>query len=85
MAGAWMRAAGSAALGCGFVAATGSAVAQVPDLLSSVDAGSRAIALGGSTTATDITPHAALLNPAGLGYISAPPATVAFTRREEWA
>ncbi len=71
---AWMRGA-LAALGavCPWVAS-----AQAPDILSALDAGSRALGMGGATSATDITPHAALLNPAGLGYISAPTLTLSF-------
>lgn len=48
------------------------AFAQAPEILSALDAGSRALGMGGSTGATDVTPHAALSNPAGLGYITAP-------------
>lgn len=71
---AWMRGA-LAALGaaCPWVA-----FAQAPDILSALDAGSRALGMGGSTSVTDITPHAALSNPAGLGYISDPTLTVSF-------
>jgi hypothetical protein len=61
----WAAAGAAVAVGAG-------AQGQVPDIISVFDAGSRAMALGGSTQATDITPNATLLNPAGLGYITAP-------------
>lgn len=52
--------------------------AQAPDILSALDAGSRALGMGGSTSVTDITPHSALSNPAGLGYVTSPTLTLSF-------
>lgn len=52
------------------------AFAQAPEILSALDAGTRALGMGGATGATDVTPHAALSNPAGLGYITEPTLSV---------
>jgi hypothetical protein len=46
------------------------ASAQIPDLLTALDAGGRAMGLGGATYVTDSTTYSALMNPAGLGFIS---------------
>ena len=48
---------------------TAGANAQIPDLINALDAGGRAMGLGGSTYLTDATTFSALSNPAGLGYI----------------
>jgi hypothetical protein len=41
------------------------------------------MAMGGATSATDVTPHSALLNPAGLGYISVPTLSLSFRNLPE--
>lgn len=76
---AWMR----WAAGLAGASVAPSVLAQVPDILSSLDAGTRAMAMGGATTATDVTPHSALLNPAGLGYISSPTLSLSFRNLPE--
>ena len=51
------------------VAAFSGASAQIPDLLTALDAGGRAMGLGGATYVTDASTFSANANPAGLGYI----------------
>lgn len=51
------------------LAASGS-FAQIPDLMTALDAGGRAMGLGGATYVTDSNTFSALANPAGLGYIT---------------
>ncbi|MEX2244106.1 MAG: hypothetical protein WD716_09710 [Fimbriimonadaceae bacterium] len=46
------------------------AYAQIPDLLNALDAGGRAMGLGGATYVTDSNTFSALSNPAGLGYVT---------------
>jgi hypothetical protein len=60
------------------VLATGVAQAQVPDLLTALDTGGRAMGIGGATRVTDSTTYSALDNPAGLAYISEPTASLSF-------
>ncbi len=62
-------------IGMAFVA--GSAYAQVPDLLTSFDAGGRAFGAGGSLYGSSADTLSAHYNPAGLGYVSQPIAAVA--------
>lgn len=45
------------------------AFAQIPDLLNSLDAGSRAMGMGGSISASSADTTSALSNPAGLAYV----------------
>src|SRR4051812_23639437 len=45
------------------------AMAQVPDLLNSLDAGSRSMGAGGSLNATGSDTMSSFYNPAGLGYV----------------
>ncbi len=52
------------------VALTVGASAQIPDLLTALDAGGRAMGLGGATYVTDSNSFSANANPAGLGFIS---------------
>lgn len=56
----------------------GIASAQVPDLLNALDAGGRAMGVGGASRATDSTTQSALDNPAGLAFISEPTASISF-------
>lgn len=51
--------------------------AQVPDLMNTLDAGGRAMGMGGGTYATDSGPMSAIQNPAGLAYIERPVVSVA--------
>lgn len=44
--------------------------AQIPDLLNALDAGGRAMGMGGSLYGTGSDTHSALNNPAGLGFVS---------------
>lgn len=60
------------------ILATGIAQAQVPDLLTALDTGGRAMGVGGATRVTDSTTYSALDNPAGLAYISEPTASLSF-------
>jgi hypothetical protein len=59
------------------------ASAQIPDLLTALDAGGRAMGLGGATYVTDSTTFSANANPAGLGYISQPVYGVAYRNLPE--
>ncbi len=52
--------------------------AQVPDLLNAIDAGGRAMGVGGASRVTDSTTMSALDNPAGLAFINRPTVGVAF-------
>ena len=54
------------------------APAQVPDLLNALDAGGRAMGIGGATDATDSNTLSTYYNPAGLAYITGPTISVAF-------
>lgn len=56
----------------------GIASAQVPDLLNALDAGGRAMGVGGASRATDSTTQSALDNPAGLAFIGEPTASISF-------
>ncbi len=47
-----------------------SATAQIPDLMTALDAGGRAMGLGGATYVTDSNTFSANANPAGLGFIN---------------
>lgn len=60
------------------VLASGVAYAQVPDLLTALDTGGRAMGIGGATRVTDATTHSILDNPAGLAYISEPTTSITF-------
>lgn len=51
------------------------ASAQVPDLLTALDSGGRAMGMGGATRVTDGSTLSALDNPAGLAYITSPVAS----------
>ena len=42
---------------------------QIPDLMTTMDAGGRAMGLGGATYSTDASTFSASFNPAGLGYL----------------
>jgi long-subunit fatty acid transport protein len=54
-------------VGSSFIA--GSAMAQIPDLLNSLDSGTRATGMGGSLSGTSADSSATFLNPAGLGFL----------------
>lgn len=54
------------------------AAAQVPDLLNALDAGGRAMGIGGATQATDSNTLSTYYNPAGLAYITSPTFGMAF-------
>jgi len=54
------------------------AFAQVPDLLNALDAGGRAMGMGGSLYPTGADTLASYYNPAGLGYVSQSTVGVAF-------
>ncbi|QYK55616.1 MAG: hypothetical protein KF733_11465 [Fimbriimonadaceae bacterium] len=56
----------SVGIGVGMV---GVSQAQIPDLLNALDAGGRAMGVGGATASTDGNTFSALNNPAGLAYI----------------
>lgn len=56
----------------GSAMATGSAFAQVPDMLNALDAGGRSMGLGGSQYATSADTFSTIKNPAGLAYIQRP-------------
>ena len=60
------------------VLASGVAYAQVPDLLTALDTGGRAMGVGGATRVTDATTHSVLDNPAGLAYITEPTTSITF-------
>ncbi|MBL8068036.1 MAG: hypothetical protein JNM28_06280 [Armatimonadetes bacterium] len=60
------------------LAASGAAFAQVPDLLTALDSGGRAMGVGGATRVTDSTTYSALDNPAGLAYITEPTVGTSF-------
>ena len=61
---AWKR-----IIGCMALAISTSSFAQIPDLLNSLDAGSRAMGMAGSIQTAGSDTNATLNNPAGLGYI----------------
>lgn len=50
---------------------------QVPDLMNTLDAGGRAMGMGGGTYAVDSGPLSGLHNPAGLAYVDRPTVSVA--------
>ena len=54
----------------GVVGAAGSAMAQIPDLLNTLDAGSRSMGAGGAFGVTSADTFSILNNPAGIGFIS---------------
>ena len=54
----------------GVCAASASSFAQVPDLLNALDAGGRAMGVGGSLYATGADTLSSYYNPAGLGYLN---------------
>jgi len=54
------------------------ASAQVPDLMNALDAGGRAMGIGGATQSTDSNTLSTYYNPAGLAYISGATLSVAF-------
>lgn len=51
---------------------------QIPDLMTTMDAGGRAMGLGGSTYSTDASTFSASFNPAGLGFLLRPVFGVSF-------
>lgn len=57
-------------LALGAVIAPAVAHAQVPDLVTALDAGGRAMGMGGATNATGSDTQSAYYNPAGLGYLN---------------
>ena len=59
-------------------AITGVAQAQVPDLLTALDTGGRAMGIGGATRVTDANTQSILDNPAGLAFITAPTTGINF-------
>lgn len=59
-------------LSISMAAASTAAFAQVPDLLTSFDAGGRAFGSGGSLYGTSADTMSATYNPAGLGYVNEP-------------
>lgn len=54
------------------VATPFAALAQIPDLVDALDAGSRAMGMAGASSVTDGNTHSALNNPAGLAFIIEP-------------
>jgi hypothetical protein len=54
----------------GAIGTTGSAFAQIPDLLNTIDAGSRSMGAGGAFGVTSADTSSILSNPAGIGFIS---------------
>lgn len=60
-----------------------SAFAQIPDLLTGLDAGGRAMGLGGALYGTSADTFSALSNPAGLGYVNGRQITLAFRNLPE--
>jgi len=58
------------------VAATSSA--QIPDLVNALDAGGRAMGIGGGTYVTDGNTFSSAYNPAGLAYLTSPAMGVSF-------
>lgn len=54
------------------------ASAQIPDLMTALDAGGRAMGLGGATYVTDASTFSANANPAGLAFLSQPVYGVAY-------
>ncbi len=60
-----------------------SATAQIPDLMTALDAGGRAMGLGGATYVTDSNTFSANANPAGLGFISQAQYGVAYRNMPE--
>ncbi len=58
------------------VSATSSA--QIPDLVNALDAGGRAMGIGGGTYVTDGNTYSSAYNPAGLAYITSPSIGVSF-------
>jgi hypothetical protein len=65
------------------VALAACASSQIPDLLTALDAGGRAMGLGGATYATDSSTFSANANPAGLGYINRAQYSVAYRNLPE--
>ncbi|MCE9558653.1 MAG: hypothetical protein K8R88_06850 [Armatimonadetes bacterium] len=55
--------------------------AQIPDLLNSLDAGGRAMGMGGSLYGTGADSHSVLANPAGLGYVTQRQVSLAFRNK----
>ena len=62
----------------GLLVLTGSANAQVPDLLNALDAGGRAMGMGGANNATNVDTLAAYYNPAALAYLDTRAAGLAY-------
>ncbi|HVL40407.1 MAG TPA: hypothetical protein VM328_13540 [Fimbriimonadaceae bacterium] len=60
------------------LASPAAALGQVPDLLNALDAGGRAMGMGGAGYQTDSSTLSGYYNPAGLGYLDAPAAGVVF-------
>lgn len=54
----------------GLIGVAGSALAQIPDLLNTLDSGSRSMGAGGAFTATSADTNSILNNPAGIGFMS---------------
>jgi len=54
----------------GSLALASAANAQIPDLLNALDAGGRAMGMGGSLYGTGSDTHSTLNNPAGLGFVT---------------
>ena len=54
----------------GVVGTAGSALAQIPDLLNTLDAGSRSMGAGGAFGVTSVDTNSILSNPAGIGFLS---------------
>ena len=65
------------------IALCASANAQIPDLLTALDAGGRAMGLGGGTYVTDASTYSINANPAGLGYIREPQFGIGFRNMPE--
>lgn len=61
----------------------GRSFAQIPDLVTGLDAGGRAMGMGGSLYGTSADTYSALSNPAGLAYIKGRQVTVAFRNLPE--
>lgn len=58
------------AITLGTLGTTTAGFAQIPDLLNTIDAGSRSMGAGGAFTVTSADTHSILNNPAGIGFLS---------------
>ncbi len=64
-------------------AASSFACAQIPDLMNALDAGGRAMGMGGGTYASDANTLSTAYNPAGLAFVADPTMSVVFRNLPE--